>query len=85
MKIIDPEKKPDAENDTELQHLNETFILVVCDYQQSKLIPYWGESSRPGMTYYLQKMSYDVFDCRNDQEYVYLVPETIGPRTQTIR
>ena len=33
--------------------------------------------------YYLQKMSYDVFgivDCRNDQGYVYLVPETIGPK-----
>ena len=45
LKIIDPEKKSDAENDTpELQHLNETFILVVCaDYQQSKLIPYWGD------------------------------------------
>ena len=84
MKIIDLEKKPDAENDTELQHLKETFILVVCaDDPQSKLIPYWGKSPQPGMTYYLQKMSYDVFgivDCRNDQGYVYLVPETIGPK-----
>ena len=82
--VIDLEKKPDAENDTELQHLKETFILVLCaDFQQSKLIPYWGKSPQPGMTYYLQKMSYDVFgivDCRNDQGYVYLVPETIGPK-----
>ena len=35
------------------------------------------------MTCYLQKMSYDVFaivDCRDDQGYVYLASETIGPQ-----
>ena len=71
-----------TEDSDELQHLKESFVLVICaDYQQSKLIPYWGNSPQPRMTYYLQKMSYDVFgivDCRDDQGYVYLVPETIG-------
>ena len=63
----------------------QSFILVVCaDHQQSKLILYWGNSLQPGMTYYyLQKMSYNVFgivDCRDDQGYVYLAPETIGSK-----
>ena len=83
-RIVELEKQPDADTNEELKYLKESFILVVCaDYQQSKLIPYWGYSPQPGMTYYLQKMSFDVFgiiDCRDDKAYVYLVPETIGPK-----
>ena len=31
------------------------------DYQQSKLIPSWGKTEQPGSTYYLQKVSHDIF------------------------
>ena len=27
----------------------------------SKLVPYWGLSAQPGSTYYLQKLSHDIF------------------------
>lgn len=64
--------------------LKERFVLVLAaHYQQSKLIPYWGESPQPGSTYYLMKMSYDIFgitDHRTDSNYVYVGPETIGPK-----
>ena len=83
-RIVELEKQPDADSNEELKYLKQSFILVVCaDYQQNKLIPYWGQSPQPGMTYYLQKMSCDVFgivDCRDDEGYVYLIPETIGPK-----
>ena len=83
-KIVELENESGAEDNDKLQHMKASFTLVICaDYQQSKLVPFWGNSPQPGMTYYLQKMSYDVFgivDCRDDQGYVYLVPETIGPK-----
>lgn len=34
--------------------LKHTFTLTVsADYQQSKLVPYWGRTEQPGLTYYL--------------------------------
>ena len=83
-KMVELENKSGAEDNNELQRLKASFILVICaEYQQSKLIPYWGNSPQPGVMYYSQKMSYNVFgivDCRDDQGYVYLMPETIGPK-----
>ena len=56
-KIIKLEKSPVTEN-SELLHLKDGFILVLCaDYHQSKLVPYWGSSPQPGMMYYLRKLS----------------------------
>ena len=49
----------------------------------NKLIPYWGNSPQPGSTYYLQKLSYDVFgivDHRSERGHVYLFSELIGPK-----
>ena len=75
---------PDSDSNEELLRLKEQFVLVLCaDYKQSKLIPYCGSSPQSGMTYYLQKMSYDIFgiiDCRDLKGYVYLAPETIDPK-----
>ena len=73
-----------ADQEQELQKLKENFVLVLAaDYQQSKLVPYWGLSPQPSSTYYLMKMSYDIFgitDHRTDSNYVYVAPETIGPK-----
>ena len=34
---------------------------ISADYQQSKLIPSWGKTEQPGSTYYLQKVSHEIF------------------------
>ena len=49
----------------------------------SKLIPYWGYSAQPGTTYYLQKLSNDIFgivDHREEKAAIYLFDETVGPK-----
>lgn len=46
-------------------------------------LPYWRESPQPGSTYYLQKVSYDVFgvvDHRDNAGHCYLFSECIGPK-----
>ena len=50
---------------TRLQALKDSFNLVLsADYQMTKLIPFWGETAQPAITYYLRKVSYDfVWDC----------------------
>ena len=59
-----------------------SFTLVLsADYQQAKLIPYWGRSPQPASTYYMSRESYDVFgivDHRDDSGHVRLFSETIG-------
>ena len=68
----------------ELASKKHTFTLIISvDYQQSKLIPYWGSSAQPGSTYYLQKVSHDVFglvDHRDGQQHTTLFDERIGPK-----
>ena len=57
--------------------------MLSADYQQAKLIPKWGRSEQPGSSYYLQKVSIEVFgivDHRNDEKFVYLFDEQIGPK-----
>ena len=60
------------------------FTLVIsADYQQSKLIPHWGKTAQPGLSYYLQKVSHDVFgivDHRKSTKCIYLFDERIGPK-----
>ena len=72
--MVELDNESGAEDNNELQRLKASFILVICaDYQQTKLIPYWGNSPQPGVMYYPQKISYNVFgivDCRDDQGYV---------------
>ena len=57
-----------------LQALKDSFSLVLSsDYQMTKLIPFWGETAQPGITYYLRKVSHDLFgivDHRNETIYI---------------
>ena len=68
----------------ELATLKHTFTLVLsADYQQAKLIPFWGRSEQLGSTYYLQKVSIEVFgvvDHREEGKYIYLFDERITPK-----
>lgn len=68
----------------DLSMLMEEFILVLsCDYQQAKLIPHWGESAQPGLSYYMQKVSHEVFgivDYRSDSKHVFIFDERITPK-----
>jgi len=48
-----------------------------------KLVPYCGFSSQPGSTYYLQKLSNDIFgivDYRHNCSTIYVFDETVGPK-----
>ena len=68
----------------ELKSLQHCFTLTIsADYQQAKLIPSWGASEQPGSTYYLQKVSHDIFgivDHREEKGFLYLFDERIGPK-----
>ena len=46
-------------------------------------MPYWGRSEQPGSTYYLQKVSHDIFgivDHSQGSSTIYLFDERIGPK-----
>ena len=83
MKLASVEN-PNAETISELTEAQRTFTLVLsADYQQSKLIPHWGQSEQPGSTYYLQKLSFDIFglvDHRDNLKDITIFDETIGPK-----
>ena len=74
----------DSDESEELSVLKLRFDLVISvDYQMSKLLPQWGESPQPGSTYYLQKLSHDLFGIVNhatDRSTVYIFDERIGPK-----
>ena len=67
-----------------LDKLKRNFTLVLsCDYQMSKLIPQWGRTEQPGQTYYLMKVSHDIFgivDHRGNTKSAYIFSEEIGPK-----
>ena len=73
-----------SEQRDELQHLKNTFTLVIsADYRMNKLLLYWGRSPQPGSTYYLQKLSYDnlgIVDHRNERGHLHLFSELMGPK-----
>ena len=53
------------------------------DFQQPKLIPSWGKTEQPGSTYYLQKLSHDLFgivDHSIDDSAMYIFDEHIRPK-----
>ena len=68
----------------ELALLERKFVLVVsADYQMAKLVPYWGLSPQPASTYYLQKLSHDIFGVVNhgtNKSRVYLFDKRVGPK-----
>ena len=58
--------------------------MIASDYQMSKLVPYWGQSPQPGSTYYLQKLSHDIFGIVNHvtkKTTVYMCDERVGPKS----
>ena len=83
-KIKDLEEKATRTEDEEkeLTSLKHKFKLVLAaDYQQCKLVPFWGMSDQPGSTYYLQKLNHDIFGIVNhgsNTSVVYLFNETVG-------
>jgi hypothetical protein len=47
---------------TNLQELKSQIVFSLSlDYQQSKLTPHWGFSAQPSETYYLRKLSHNIF------------------------
>ena len=49
----------------------------------TKLIPHWGYSDQPGISYYLRKVSHDLFgiaDHCNSTNYASVFDEQIGPK-----
>jgi len=76
------ERLPD--NSERLKELKSVFTLVLsADYQMSKLLPFWGHTAQPSSTYYLQKVSYDIYgivDHRDESRYLYIFNETIGAK-----
>jgi len=71
--------------ETKLRKLiDQTVFTLSLDYQQSKLTPYWGFSPQPSETYYLRKLSHNIFGIVNhtlSQNAIYIVNERIaGPK-----
>ena len=80
------EENPSQDTVSKLVVAKHTFTLVLsADFQQSKLIPHWGRTEQPGSTYYLQKVSHDIFglvDHRSEAScnYTWIFDETVGPK-----
>eukprot|EP00475_Leptophrys_vorax_P037503 TRINITY_DN6476_c0_g1_i2.p1 TRINITY_DN6476_c0_g1~~TRINITY_DN6476_c0_g1_i2.p1 ORF type:complete len:527 (+),score=129.96 TRINITY_DN6476_c0_g1_i2:456-2036(+) len=75
----------DQSDIAEQDRLKEEFVLVLsADFQMSKNLPFFGESPQPGSSYYLQKLTHDLFGivCHHDvvdnHNYVYLCDELAG-------
>ena len=85
-RIVELEQKSELSTDEreELAVLHNSFqVVIAADYQMSKLVPYWGQSPQPGSTYYLQKLSHDIFGIVNHatgKSAVYLFDEKVGPK-----
>ena len=74
------------EEEEEHSRLQEVFSLTLsADYQMSKLVPSWDMSPQPGSTYYLQKVSHNIFEVddhsTNSQKSTFSMNGSV-PRTQ---
>ncbi len=69
---------------TKLRELiGQAAFTLSLDYQQSKLIPHWGFSPQPGETYYLRKLSHNIFGIVNHtlaENAVYVSDERAGAK-----
>ena len=67
-----------------LEKLRHNFTAVLStDFQMQKLVPYWELSPQPGSTYYLQKLSHNIFrivDHRENHSILYIFDETVEPK-----
>lgn len=72
------------EEEEKLASLRDRFTLALsADFQMSKLLPNWGLSPQPGSTYYLQKLSHDIFGIVNHSDgksAIYIFDECCGPK-----
>lgn len=76
------QKRESKKDKTELRELKGqiTFSLSL-DWQQSKLTPHWGFSAQPSETYYLRKLSHNIFgivDHTLAKNAVYVLDERAG-------
>ena len=82
--ILESKENRNEQENQMLENLHHNFTAVLsADYQMQKLVPYWGFSPQPGSTYYLQKLSNDVFgivDHRSSHSTIYVFDETVGPK-----
>ncbi len=84
--IVELASKDDlnAASQARLQALQESFTLVLsAHYQMTKLIPFWGATAQPAMTYHMRKVCHDLFgiiDHRTETKYVPVFDERIGPK-----
>ena len=85
---LDSKSDRSSAEDEQLRQLKHCLTLVIsADYQMQKLVPYWGFSPQPGSTYYLQKLSYDLFrivDHRDELSAVYILDERVSTKQLTI-
>lgn len=76
------QKKASKKDKTELRELKGRIIFSLSmDWQQSKLTPHWGLSAQPGETYYLRKLSHNIFgivDHTHAKNAVYVLDERAG-------
>ncbi|MCP4648666.1 MAG: hypothetical protein GY853_01115, partial [PVC group bacterium] len=72
--------KVEKDNRT-LQELKKKIVFTFSlDYQQAMLIPHWGFSPQPGETYYLRKLSNNIFgiiDHTLEKNAVYVLEERV--------
>ena len=78
-------KSKSKTEETKLRELiDQTVFALSLDYQQSKLTPHWGFSPQPSETYYLRKLSHNIFGIVNhtlSQNAIYIADERIaGPK-----
>ena len=76
------QKRESKADKTDLQELKGQIIFCLSlDYQQSKLTPHWGFSAQPSETYYLRKLSHNIFgvvDHTLAKTAVYVLDERAG-------
>ena len=59
------------------------MLALSTDYQMTKLIPFWGDTTQPAITYYLRRISHDllgIVDHRDETKYITMFDEQIGPK-----
>lgn len=76
------QKRKSKTDKTKLQELKCQIIFSLSlDYQQSKLTPHWGRSAQPSETYYLRKLSHNIFGIVNHtlfENAVYVFDERVA-------
>lgn len=82
LQIMELQKNESKVDKTNLQELMEHITFTISlDYQQSKLTPHWGFSAQPSETYYLRKLSHNIFgivDHALGKNAVYVLDERVG-------